>query len=327
MPRAQASKRSTIAQWRQRAALRAIAILLVLACSSLAAMPARAAQPRKLVDGPPSSLNDDGPTVGADAPLDPSLTGDPTAQAAEVPGDEPLYRPGELQLSEEQPDWAGDPACENQTGSGFWSHLLPPSNGRYRPIGNPLLRESWLNRPLYFGLLSGGVFNSNPINNHVDGTPGFLWGFRLGWDVDYFWGVETRVAYSISGVERPGQIGTLSNMRSLYWDSDILWYPWGDTQWRPFFLLGLGLVDYKFVADTGFQVHQTAFELPFGGGLKYRHNARWTFRFDVTDNLTFASGGGINAMNNVSILGSIEAHFGIGAKRSYWPWNPARRFH
>ena len=304
----------------------AAVVLLALAGWSLVAEPAHAGQPTRFVDGPPSAFRDDDATVGTDAPQDLGLAADPAAKAAGMPSDAPLYLPGEPQLTEEQPDWAG-PACEDQTGGGFWRRLLPPSNGRYRPIGNPLLRESWLNRPLYFGLLSGGIFNSNPINNHVDGTPSYLFGFRLGWDVDYFWGVETRVAYSVSGVEMPGQVGTLSNMRSIYWDTDLLWYPWGDTQWRPFFLLGLGLVDYKFVADTGYQVHQTTFETPFGGGLKYRHNARWTFRFDVLDNFTFASGGGINAMNNVSVLATIEAHFGIGPKRSYWPWNPSRSYH
>lgn len=320
--------------WTALARLRAGAALLValgmLAASAgtLAAAPAQSkAAAGKLADDDVEDDGADAPpefTGQLDLPADMALPG--AAAAPNLPGNEPLFNPAQPAIQDQQPDWVG-PGCEQESGGGFWRKLLPPSNGRYRPIGNPLLHESWLNRPFYFGLVTGGVFNTSPIQNHVDGTPGYWYGFRLGWDVEYFWGVETRIGYSVSGVLLPGVVGTLSNMRSLYWDTDFLWYPWGDTQWRPFFLLGLGLVDYKFVADTGYQVHQTAFEAPFGVGLKYRHNNHWIFRLDVTDNFTFASGGGLSAMNNISILGSLEAHFAIGPKRSYWPWNPARAYH
>ncbi|HEX4148414.1 MAG TPA: outer membrane beta-barrel protein [Pirellulales bacterium] len=340
MPPVQASRRPTVAPFLGMAAVGLLALVVALAPAerAVAGQPKAgqrsAAGPASVEEQPDGAVEQTSAVEEGVAPPIPKSIAQ-AGGATDLPtvlneaDDGALYQPGEPQLQNDQPDWLG-PACEEpparQSAANFFNHLLPPSNGRYRPIGVPLLHESWLNRQFSFGLLTGGVFNANPINGHVDGTPGYLFGFRVGWDVDYFWGVEGRVAYSVSGVEKPGQIGTLSNMQSLYWDTDVLWYPWGDTKWRPFLLAGLGLVDYRFVADTGFQVHQTTFEIPFGVGLKYRHNSRWTFRFDLLDNLTFASGGGINTMNNISITGTLEAHFGIGPKRSYWPWNPSRNF-
>ena len=45
-------------------------------------------------------------------------------------------------------------------------------------------------------------------------------------------------------------------------------------------------------------------------------------RFDVIDNLAFASGP-LDTMNNISLTFSVEVRFG-GVRRSYWPWNPGR---
>lgn len=325
MPRVQASTPARAALWALAAlALLAAALLRDVALAADSSAPARQTGVRRSAEhaSPPSSVasvaeQDGNPSLAAQQPGDPQP----------LPAGGPLYQPGEPQLTEDQPDWVG-PACEDD-GVSFWQHLLllPPSNGRYRAIGDPLIHESWLNRPLSISLLTGGVFFDNPIRGHVNGSPGYLYGFRLGWDVDYWWGLETRFAYSVSGARSANGLGSFGNMKTLFWDTDLLWYPWGDTRWRPFFLVGLGLVDYKFPADTGFQVHQTTFGVPFGGGFKYRHNNRWAFRLDVLDNLTFRSGGGMNTMNNISVTASIEGHFAIGPKRSYWPWNPTRSFH
>ena len=31
------------------------------------------------------------------------------------------------------------------------------------------------------------------------------------------------------------------------WDLDLLYYPWGDTQWRPYLLIGLGTARVDFI--------------------------------------------------------------------------------
>jgi hypothetical protein len=105
-----------------------------------------------------------------------------------------------------------------------------------------------------------------------------------------------------------------------------LYYPFGDTQWRPFFMVGFGFADLRFTDDNNLQVHQTALDIPFGIGLKYRHNEQWAFRVDLTDNLSFATGQNISTMSNYSITGGVEARWGVGARKSYWPWNPSRTF-
>lgn len=246
----------------------------------------------------------------------------------ENPGAEPLPTPGDPAWQECEPGWVGPDAADDESlwqrwfgGPSRWT-----SNGRARGFGNPLGTDSWLMRPYSLGFFSGGLRPSDPIRGSVNGTPGYLVGFRLGWDVENFWGVESRFGFSTYGL-RDAQLGQpMGKLAAFFFDLDLLYYPWGDTQWRPFILLGGGLADYKFANNRGQLVHETPFDIPFGVGLKYRHNSQWAFRVDVTDNLTFASGENVSQMNNISVTGSIEARFGIGPRKSYWPWNPTRSY-
>jgi hypothetical protein len=201
-----------------------------------------------------------------------------------------------------------------------------PSNGRSRGIGTPLERDSWMNRPYSFSAFTGAFAMGNPIAGRVDGTTGYFTGFRAGWDTSYFWGLETRFGFSTVGLSDPNQLQTLGTLKAFLLDTNLLYYPLGDTQWRPYASLGFGLADYNFNDDTGHNDHNTAFNMPFGIGVKYRHNARWVFRLDALDNLSFATGNSIGTMNNFSITAGIEARLGFGPRASYWPWNPTRSF-
>ena len=79
-------------------------------------------------------------------------------------------------------------------------------------------------------------------------------------------------------------------------------------------MVGFGFADLRFTDDNNLQVHQTALDIPFGIGLKYRHNELWAFRVDLTDNLSFATGQNISTMSNYSITGGVEARWGVARK-------------
>jgi hypothetical protein len=264
----------------------------------------------------------------------------PPGMSGEEPGDAepqeaacdptagPMFESGGPTWKDEEPAWIA-PGADGAAGRFSWFRncfLLPPSNGRYRDIGSPLTNDSWLNRPYSIGLLTGGLLADTPIRNHVNGTSGYLIGARLGWDVEYFWGVETRIASSYVGLRDAQGLQRIGNMGVFLWDSNILYYPLGDTQWRPFAIVGLGMGQYRFTDDLQNKLNETTFSVPFGGGLKYRHNSAWAFRIDLIDNLSLRSGSGLATMQNISLTAGLEAHFGIGPRRSYWPWNPTRSF-
>jgi hypothetical protein len=163
----------------------------------------------------------------------------------------------------------------------------------------------------------------NPIPGTINGTPGYIGSLRLGWDVDYYWGTELRYSMSTVGLNGVQTQNGLSDLHMLQTDANLLYYPWGDSKWRPYATAGIGFANYQFVYPGG-KVNQTAVAMPFGGGLKYRHDAVWAFRFELLDNLTLNSGEMVHTMNNITLTAGVEAHLGLGRRRSYWPWNPSK---
>ena len=116
--------------------------------------------------------------------------------------------------------------------SNFWNH--PPWERAGGPT-DPVWRESWLFEPLSVGLFIGAAdaFTSNdPNHEHI--TPGAIGGIRAGWDFNHYWGSETRLAWSTGKFTDRllgGDIDCRTN--TFFWDLDMLYYPWGDTRWRP----------------------------------------------------------------------------------------------
>ena len=91
---------------------------------------------------------------------------------------------------------------------------------------------------------------------------GYFGGYRLGWDCDYYWGCELRAGFatmpewdSTRAKIAQKQADTLAGLapddpwRDRYdrrrdvdvnvWDASLLYYPWGDSTWRPYALVGL----------------------------------------------------------------------------------------
>lgn len=192
-----------------------------------------------------------------------------------------------------------------------------------RPRQLPLQNESWLNRPYAMSYFVGGLALDNPIPGLVGGDTGITYGGRFSWDFAPKWGIETRLGGASVGVVDQLLGTSLSPASIFYADIDWLWYFTGDTRWRPFALIGTGLFDIDFSDALSVRHHSTVLQLPIGFGMKYRHSTRIAMRVDLVDNIGFASGQE-STMHNWSLTAGIEARFGGGRKRNYWPWNPSR---
>ncbi len=203
--------------------------------------------------------------------------------------------------------------------------LFRPDNyQRHQGEGEPLIGASWLNRPYYSGFFIGALHGDTLIPGEINQSIGFFGGFRLGWDYDTYWALETRLGFSELGldfIDEPSVDGLAADI--VVWDASLVYYPWGDSRWRPYFTAGIGLVDYDFLDELGLRHSDAVVGVPWGVGLKYRHSDWIALRFDFLDNVAFGGRAGFETMNNLSLTGGLEFRFG-GTRKSYFPWNPSR---
>ena len=139
-------------------------------------------------------------------------------------------------------------------------------------------------------------------------------------DLNHYWGVETRFAWSTGHFKDQllgGEIDCSTN--TFFWDLDLLYYPCGDTRWRPYLLVGLGTsqVRYYEEPDRSYGSHGS---FPFALGVKYRWNDWIALRLEAGDDVAWALHPA-NILNSITITTAVEIRFG-GTTKSYWPWNP-----
>ncbi len=188
--------------------------------------------------------------------------------------------------------------------------------------GRPLMGTSWLNRPFHADWFAGALFGDNLIGGRVDQGNDLFGGYRLGWDMDHYWGGEVRFGWSAPELVGPqdqplGQTGDV-----FVGDINLLYYPWGDARWRPYLLMGAGVANFSFMDENGVHYDTTLVGMPVGGGLKYALRQWLALRAELLDNMAFGNHG-IEAQHNVSLTLGVEVHWGA-ITRSYWPWNPGR---
>lgn len=201
-----------------------------------------------------------------------------------------------------------------------WGHETGPRHPRraqrFTGWGQPLHGTSWLNRPFYFGAYVGQAFLDDAVAD-VQQNNAALVGLRLGWDFDYYWGMETRFGYANSNLSPIGTSVVDGTGRDYFVDLAMMWYPTGDSRWRPFLSAGLGAATYRFQYN-GVGLHDTALEIPLGVGLKYYlsrwSSLRWEFQYAPS-----LGTGRLEPMNNLAIGLGAEIRFG-GSPRSYFPW-------
>ncbi|MFO0885623.1 MAG: outer membrane beta-barrel protein [Pirellulales bacterium] len=189
---------------------------------------------------------------------------------------------------------------------------------RHLGIGDPLQGTSWLNRPLSIGLFAGGIFNSNLINGHVLQNNTSLVGARLGWDFDHYWGTEIRYAFANPNITDTSHV-SLGDSNNYLVDLSLMYYPLGDTRWRPFAQFGLGQARFSFKDDLGNSVDNSLFGMPIGVGLKYYASPTFAGRVEFMDNIAFGTGN-LATQNNFSLSMGFEYRFG-GKRPMYYPWH------
>jgi hypothetical protein len=245
-------------------------------------------------------------------PLDSFDGGLPSLMASDPLGEQPLREwPYPEECFDDGPRWR----------SLSWLSLWPrlSDDGRHRGLGDPLEGTSWLNRPYYLGVFTGGAFGATLIEQQIDQRGGLLNGCRLGIDMSHYWGVETRLSFSRSDILYP-QTGGVSTVDDMFLDASLLYYPLGDAHWRPYLSAGLGLARFDYTDTQGELTADTLAHLPLGLGVKYYLKNWMSLRFDFHDNIAIGARD-FSTMNNISLTGGMEFRFG-GRRKSYYPFDP-----
>jgi opacity protein-like surface antigen len=281
----------------------------------------------------------------------------PAASVAEEPSDAPPpFDEPEQALDESEPGlffgWSETRESSPRVGphrpaTALLAQCLSTPQGRHRGLGCPLVGESWLNRPYSAGWFMGAMTGSPLIDDWIGLKTGFSGGYRIGWDSDYYWGLETRltlagvpVCDSARAVHAQWDADTAAGLAVdhprrrrfdsgraadvLHWDVSVLYYPWGDSEWRPYLAAGLGLSEVRAIDRLSRYYDETMFALPVAVGLKWRATDRMVLRVEAGDLMSF-SGGGFGTLHHLTYNAGVEVRFG-GTRRAYWPWNPGRHY-
>jgi hypothetical protein len=201
----------------------------------------------------------------------------------------------------------------------WFTHTDPNDPYRHVGLGRPLIGTSWLNRPWFVGGFLGGLLADDLISGEVESNNSFFLGGRVGWDFDHYWGMEGRYAFSHPQLT-DGDGNTLPDRaRDYFIDLSLAYYPWGDSQWRPFISGGFGLQTFRFRDESNEQISQSLLSMPIGVGLKFYHSPWHTLRLEAYDNIAFGDGR-LSTMQNFTLSAGIEFRFG-GRPTSYYPWH------
>jgi len=194
------------------------------------------------------------------------------------------------------------------------------------------------------GAVSGGPW----IDDWLGLETGFGGGYRLGWDAEHYWGLETRFTFasvpvydSARAVRAQWDADTAAGLAEndpqrrrfdagrdadvFQWDVSFLYYPWGDAAWRPYLAVGLGVGQIEAIDRLSRYLDETMFALPVAAGLKYRCDDRLALRIEAADIVDFSRNDEFRNLHNMTYTAGVEIRFG-GTRRAYWPWNPGRHY-
>jgi hypothetical protein len=201
----------------------------------------------------------------------------------------------------------------------WFTHTDPNDPYRHIGLGRPLIGTSWLNRPWFVGGFLGGLLADDLISGEIESNNSFFLGGRVGWDFDHYWGMEGRYAYSHPQLTGGDGVSLSDRSRDYFIDMSLAYYPWGDSQWRPFVTWGFGLQTFRFHDRDDRQISQSLLSMPIGIGLKFYHSPWHTLRLDLYDNIAFGDGR-LSSMQNFTLAAGVEFRFG-GRPTSYFPWH------
>jgi hypothetical protein len=202
-----------------------------------------------------------------------------------------------------------------------WGFHHSSTEGPFLDKNIPMERTSWLNRPYHVDAFVGPLLSDGPVDGRVVQSNEVLGGLRVGWDFDYYWGMEWRFAWSDPSLIAEGVDDELSGTYRVS-DIDFVYYPWGDTKVRPFVQWGLGVTQIGSVRADGSGQEATLLTMPFGAGVQFPITRWLAWRMEVVDNLAFG-GDGLDTMNNFTFTAGVDMRFGA-RPNSYWPWRSSR---
>jgi hypothetical protein len=195
-------------------------------------------------------------------------------------------------------------------------------SGRNAGIGIPLMGTSWLNRPYYLGADIGTVWLTRPINSDLTNDIDMFGGVFVGCDWDYYWGTELAVNRATPEIvnedARDAKRGDMLMEETL----SLMYYPWGDSLFRPYWRLGVGATEIDYPTDAGHRRDETLWTFPIGIGLKYPFRRFLAARVEFADQLALGNEG-VATQHDLTLTFGLEWRFGAHP-RSYWPWNPSR---
>jgi hypothetical protein len=198
----------------------------------------------------------------------------------------------------------------------YWGRRTPDYRKDYG-IGGPLTSGGWRAQPFSISGF-GGATNGGPIIcGRVDELPSAYAGVNFGWDYDHFWGIEKRLGFGALNLTTP-QHQRLDPGLSVTGEYRFMYYPLGDTRWRPFVTAGLGWSDFYFFDDFHHRHIDTLILFPYGVGLKYLWNDRWALRIDLIDELTLSSTR-TSTFHYVALTAGLE--FRYGKRLLNLPWH------
>jgi hypothetical protein len=253
------------------------------------------------------------------------------AESPPQPTEQPIEEPLEAQAFDENGDLmdTAPPGAMLFDGVRHWFANTPffghgvddvRDPRRHWGVGVPLEGTSWRNRPWHFGMFVGMVDGGEVADGAVLQDSGLFWGVRLGNDFDHYWGWELRAGMAHVDLNRTDTGAPLAqDGRNTYYDLNLLYYPLGDTRWRPYISLGIGASTHGFADLQGNSFDETTAAVPIALGVKYFVRPGYTLRADFTNNISFGTGNAAGT-DNVSLSIGFDLHFG-GRRKVYYPYD------
>ncbi len=194
--------------------------------------------------------------------------------------------------------------------------------GRNAGMGIPLVGTSWLNRPYYFGGDLGTVWLTRPINSDLNNDIDTYGGIFGGWDWDYYWGTELAVHRATPELINANAPDASRSDPLMEETVSMMYYPWGDAVFRPYWRCGIGVTEIDFPDDQGHRRDEALWTFPIGVGLEYPIRHWLAARAEFADQLALGNSG-VATQHDLTLTFGLEWRFGAHP-RSYWPWNPSR---
>lgn len=221
--------------------------------------------------------------------------------------------------ADEEPPCPGDPYFSKFKWLGL-KHSS--SDGRNVGVGVPLVGTSWLNRPYYLGVDLGTVWVTKAVTEDITRDIDMFGGIYGGCDWDYYWGTELSLQRATPELINEDDRDANRGDRMMLWTASMLYYPWGDAMFRPYWRCGIGATEIDYPTNYGVRRDETLWTFPVGIGIKYPVRRWLAARAEFADQIGLGNHD-INAQHDFTLTFALEWRFGAHP-RSYWPWNPSR---